>query len=477
LNETIDNPYGLLLSFDMQQNSFSEETNRLRIDPLSGFMAHIEDHYNLNTCQIVVIRGQLDWRLVCQAVRKAVSEFPLLLSVLDKTGRHILKGCWHPDDIPIKKKNYHGDMTFNNPDFRRALMKTLQENPVKWKQQPPISFSYWVNASGEKSALMFNTHHAVADARADTMLLERIMKRYGELMSGKEWKDSKNFPYCRIEDFFLNFPSPKNGPSTFKKHLLQFKYDISVRYYVKKKYRRNERERFARDIDFFYGPLDKNSDVLIREVAKISGHTINTVIFAGLYRTLQHLNYIKDNRVRVIFTISLRNFLEPKFNDCFQNLMLMANMNFKSFYRRNSDLLTDISQRVNGIRSGGIFILYQSWKLIDRIMKIPFLKPVIPGILSSVTNTNVCFSNPGRIIAKLTRFGRSDHPVIEYVGFGCLIPPYDLIIYSPEVNGRLELNVIYRRDLFEDIKTELVEPIKKAIEEIAEDFSSFSYNN
>ena len=287
----------------MQQNSFSGEINKLRIDPLSGFITNTEDHYNLNTCQIAVIRGQLDGRLVCQAIRKAVSEFPLLLTILDKTGRYILKGYWHPDDIPIKKKNYHGDMTFNNSDFRRTLMKTMQENPLKWKQQPPISFSYWVKASGEKSALMFNTHHGVADARADTMLLERIMKRYGELISGKEWKDSKNSPYCRVEDFFLSFPLPQNGPSILKKHLLQFKYNTSIRYYVKKKYRRNERERFARDIDFFYEPLEKNFDVLIRDVAKISGHTINTVIFAGLYRALRHLSHTKHHRVRVIFTI------------------------------------------------------------------------------------------------------------------------------------------------------------------------------
>ena len=220
-------------------------------------------------------------------------------------------------------------------------------------------------------------------------------------------------------------------------------------------------------MDFHYEPLDLNFDRLIREVSKRSGHTINSVIFAALYKALR-LGNAPDMKVRVIYTMSLRKYLNPAFQDVFQNFMIPDGLNFKASYPHDEDLLTEISQRVKFRKTGGIVTLYQSWKLINGILRLPFMKPAIPRMMRSLARSNICFSNPGRLPFHITQFGNDCLPVLEYSGFGCLVPPYDCLLYSPEVNGRIEFDVIYRRRFFSDIKSQLIEPMKQAIEEMAE---------
>jgi hypothetical protein len=219
-------------------------------------------------------------------------------------------------------------------------------------------------------------------------------------------------------------------------------------------------------MDFHYEPLGLNFDRLIREISKRSGHTINSVIFAALYRALRH-GSAPDSRVRVIYTLSLRKYLNPAFQDVFQNFMIMDGINFKASYPKDEDLLNEISQRVKFIKNCGMVTLYQSWKLINGILRIPFMKPVIPGLMRSLARSNICFSNPGKLHFHITRFGNGCLPVLEYSAFGCLVPPYDCLFYSPEVNGRIEFDVIYRRRFFSNIKSQLIDPMKRAIEEMA----------
>jgi len=446
----------------------------IKMDLLTNFMVHLEDHFNLNTCQIVVVKGRLDPHLVDLAIRKTVAEFSLLLSGLDKTGSKIINGYWRPEHIPIKKICFDGEYTFQNPIFRQLLMKTLQENPVVWKQQAPINFYYFESGSGSRTALMFNTNHAVADAKSDFALLEKIMKKYGELQSGENSPDdsSNTFSYIRFDDIYKTHPLRKKGLSSIKNRMFQLKYDTSVRYFPDRNPDRKAKKDQNQKIDFHYEPLNEYYDKLIRDVAETSGHTINTVIFAALYRALQIRDNSQGKKIRVVFTISLRNYLEPEHRENFQNLMMTAGMNFDPDYDNMADLFNDISRFVKSIRSGRIFTLYQGWKFMNTIIRIPFFKSIVPKILRSLTGTNVCFSNPGRITEKLTEFGSSNHPVLEHTGYGCLVPPYNFILYSPEMGGRIFLNAIYRSDVIKDIHSEIIEPLKSAIEKMVSATSS-----
>jgi NRPS condensation-like uncharacterized protein len=443
------------------------------MDFLTKFILNIEDIFNLNTCQIVVVKGRLDPDLVERAIRKTVSDFPLLLSGLDKKSKKIIDGFWRPEHIFLKRIAFDGDYTFHNPDFRQILMKTLQENPVVWKLQPPIKFYFFESGSVNRTALMFNTNHAVADAKSDFLLLEKTMKQYGELLSVDRFPGHSTQPYSYTDfDAVLKtHPLRKKGLVSLKNHLDQLIYDKSVRYFPMRNPTGKAKKNLNEHIDFHHEPLNADDDRLIREVAEISCQTINTVIFAGLYRALQMRDKSQNKKMRIVFTISLRSYLEPAHRENFQNLMITAGMNFDSDYQNTEDLLNDICRRVQSLRSGKIFTLCEAWKFMNPILRFPLFKFVRPKILRSMAGTNVCYSNPGRITEKLTEFGSSNFPVLEHTGYGCLVPPYDFIIYSPELNGRLFLNAIYRSDVIKDIRSEIIEPLKSAIEQMSQGLS------
>ena len=316
------------------------------------------------------------------------------------------------------------------------------------------------------SALMFNTHHAAADAHADTMLMERIAREYRE--TATDWDDTitNGTEFVDGGQLLKNHHKRARGFSWLIGHWRQFSYSRQVRFLSPSAEARKNKKELHPEMDFHYEPLSLNFDRLIREFSKRSGHTINSVIFAALYKALRR-GRASVSRVRVIYTLSLRKYLNPALQDAFQNFMIMDGINFKASYPKDEDLLTEVSQRVKFIKTGGIVTLYQSWKLINGILRIPFMKPVIPGLMRSLARSNICFSNPGKLPFHITRFGNDCLPVLEYSAFGCLVPPYDCLFYSPEVNGRIEFDVIYRRRFFSNIKSQLIDPMKRAIEEMA----------
>jgi NRPS condensation-like uncharacterized protein len=298
------------------------------------------------------------------------------------------------------------------------------------------------------------------------MLMERIARNYLENTEDKDEKTADRVDNVDSSQLLRNHPARPRGFSRLIEHWRQFSYSRQVRYFPSFSETRKNKNKFQSELDFHHEPLDLEFDRLIREISKKSGHTINSVIFAALYRALQS-GGAPDKKIRIIYTMSLRKYLNPGSNDIFQNFMTVDGLNFKPSYPRNEDLLTEISQRIKYMKTSGIVTLYQSWKQINGLLRIPLMKPIIPGLMRSLARSNICFSNPGKLSFDITRFGSNCLPVREYVGFGCLVPPYDCLFLSPEINGRIEFNVIYRRRFFANIKSQLIEPMKQAIEDMA----------
>jgi NRPS condensation-like uncharacterized protein len=441
------------------------KTKWIKLDPFSNVLVNLEDRFNLNIFQCVVIDGQLDYSRLSRTLEAVLPHFPLLLGGLSPNGKRLRIGYWKLTDIPIREVFYSGKMSFTNPDFRLFLMNILQSNPIKWKKQPPIGFHLIMDKDRNRSALLFHTHHAAADAHAVTMLLERIAREYREI-SKKIDTIVRNIDYVDSSQLLRNHPARARGFSGLIDHWRQFKYSRQVRFLPLSAEKRENKEELHSEMDFHYEPLSLNFDRLIRGLSKRSGHTINSIIFAALYRALQS-GGAPDKKIRIIYTLSLRKYLNPALQNTFQNFMIMDGLNFKAAYPKDEDLLSEISQRVNFMKTRGIVTLYQSWKLINGLLRIPIMKPVIPGLMKSLARSNICFSNPGRLAFQLTRFGHNSLPVLEYSGFGSLVPPYDCLFCSPEVNGRIEFDVIYHRRFFANIQSQLIEPLKQAIEEMA----------
>src|SRR5262249_35062133 len=81
--------------------------------------------------------------------------------------------------------------------------------------------------------------------------------------------------------------------------------------------------------------------------------------------------------------------------------------------------------------------------------------------------SNACYSNPGVIREQVESFGSGGPRVVQYAAFGCVIPPYDFILYTPLFRDRLHLNAIFRVKSFPDVGGQLIAPIEAAISAMA----------
>ncbi|MNW09654.1 hypothetical protein D3C71_2066990 [compost metagenome] len=49
------------------------------------------------------------------------------------------------------------------------------------------------------------------------------------------------------------------------------------------------------------------------------------------------------------------------------------------------------------------------------------------------------------------------------------MPPYDFILYTPTVNGRMQLDLVYRRAAFNDIRQEFATPFLSALRHLLDE--------
>jgi hypothetical protein len=124
--------------------------------------------------------------------------------------------------------------------------------------------------------------------------------------------------------------------------------------------------------------------------------------------------------------------------------------------------VTAIAEQVAGLRRGGVFARVDR---LERWLRVP--APIRNGLARLIEGRSPCYSNPGRVGDRLDSFGSDDRPILEYANFGCLNPPHDFVLYTPQFRGRLYFNVIYRTGACADVETDLLRPMRSALEAMA----------
>jgi hypothetical protein len=52
------------------------------------------------------------------------------------------------------------------------------------------------------------------------------------------------------------------------------------------------------------------------------------------------------------------------------------------------------------------------------------------------------------------------------------VPPYDFTFYTPTINGRMQLDLVYRRAAFGDIRKEFTEPFLAALDQLVDELEA-----
>jgi NRPS condensation-like uncharacterized protein len=435
------------------------------LDPLQRLYLALEDTANVNTNQIVVIGGHLDVPRLREAIRQAVRPLELCTSGVSGDGSQLRRGFWAPEDVPFESQVYPGQISFQVGALRRTLMDLSRANPLRWRRRPPLQVFYLTDVTGLRSALMTSCHHAIVDARAQELLLERLIETYAAL-GGEKAADGGARPvgafrYVPYAEIVRELAARREG---------RLEAGGTFRGMTRALLRRSWSSFWAPPpgdgaIDFLHHELDDDTDGLIRGISRASGETINTVLTAALYRVAGR-SRSRPGAVQIGCPVSLRSLDGGQHRDNFQNLAVPCWLTLKRGYANDADLMAAIAGQVTALRQGKVLAV------VDRLeswLRIP--APLRRRLAGLTRGRAPIYSNPGTVGAGLDSFGDGGPPVLQYVNFGALNPPHDYILYTPQFRDRLYLNVIYRAAAFSDVEAELLRPMRNAIGAMAEAFS------
>jgi len=441
-----------------------------RLDGLSAAFARLAEHANVNTNQIFVVEGCIDAVLLDASVRRAVADIALLQVRADPDGGVLRPAAGAPGQL-LWQENYDGRCDLQDPAFRAQLMAFSNRMRLDWRKRAPIQVLLVTGWGGATSAVYVSTHHGVADARSDCLLVQAIMYHYAQEDGGGQPAPCA-LPFDALQEIRPRWYSPVarlkrwcRGAASIAGDLLRAEQGMQVPYRASRWERHATRSDIA-ELDFFHSVLPLQTEARLKQAARASGATINSLLCAALVRTIEHSQGGRPGTVRLTCAVSLRRLIEPKYDHSFRNYLVGSCVRARAGLP-TAALVRTIQAAVRRARSETSLL-----KELGRIeLLLPLLRPrslanLILPLISRAQGSNACYSNPGVIEEDFSCFGTPRHRTLQYIGFGCVVPPYDFILYTPTVNGRMQLDLVYRHACFPDVEQTFIQVFRAALERI-----------
>lgn len=437
------------------------------LDALAEVFLHLGDMANVNTNQILIVSGRLDPRALEQSVQRAVAQIPLLRS-------HPDRGQLRPFDISatrwVEHLKYAAHCDFNDATFRQLLMNFSSEHRLQWRERPPLQLLLVTGNGGHNSCVYLSSHHGVADARSDCLLLRTIIDHYAHITgeSGAA-APSGELPFAPLAEIRPGWFRPVRRIQRWLRALGSVSADLLHRdagYKVPLEGQRWEGSAAHPDIaqlDFFHSLLPREVEARLAETAKSAGVTINTILCAALARLMEATGGHRKGTLRITCAVSLRRLIDRRYDRSFRNYLVPCGIRLRAGQQSRA-LLRSVHTAISRARSDRqIGTELGRLEILLPLLRLRPLRGPARHLLNLCQGTNACYSNPGRIEEDFSSFGSEAHRTQSYLGFGCLVPPYDFILYTPTVNGRMQLDLVYRRAAFDDIHRDFAAPYLQAL--------------
>lgn len=446
------------------------------LDALAEVFVHLGEMANTNTNQVLIVSGRLDPQALEQSVRRAVAQIPLL-HTRPESGR--LRACDTAAHRWVEHLEYAAPCDFNDAAFRRLLMDFSFARRLQWRQRPPLQLLLVTGNGGYNSCVYLNSHHGVADARSDCLLLRRIIDYYA-LITGVPGATppTGELPFAPLTEIRPDWYRPLSRGSRWLRALGSVAADLLRHDAGFEVPLRGQRWEGGADpdigrLDFFQSLLPRELEGRLVSAAKSAGVTVNTLLCAALARLMESSGDRRpDGHLRITCAVSLRRLIERRYDRSFRNYLVPSGIRLR-VGQDTASLIHSVHAafgRARGDRQIGTEL-----GRLETLLPLLRLRPLrgpTRRLLNLCQGTNACYSNPGRIEENFSSFGSPQHGTQSYVGFGCLVPPYDFILYTPTVNGRMQLDLVYRRAAFSDIHREFAAPFLGALRQLLDELES-----
>lgn len=446
------------------------------LDGLSEAYVHLRDLANVNTNQIMVVTGRIDANLLERSVRQAVGRIPLLRARPLRGPARLQHDAFTTSMRFVDCQETAGECDFADASFRRRLMAFTHEHRLDWRERPPVQVLLVHSASGDSSCVYLSTHHGVADARSDSLLLRMIIDHYAALSGARPGPASAPpLPYEALPAIRPDWYRPTQRALRWLRGVGSvaadmFLRDVGLRVPLRgSRWEGRAADPAIGELDFHHGVLPTQTVDKLTRVAQAHGVTINTVLCAALVRLLERADGTRRGTVRITCAVSLRRLIDRRYDRSFRNYLVPSKIRIR-MGQPSAELLGSVHAAIGQAR-GDRQLSTELGRLesLQRVLRYPVLHGLARSVVDVCQGTNACYSNPGRIEEDFTSFGSPQHRTLQFVGFGCLVPPYDFILYTPTLNGRMQLDLVYRRAAFANVERDFVAPFMDELQLLLHD--------
>lgn len=446
------------------------------LDALSEAFVHLAGLANVNTNQVIVVSGCLDHERLEQSTRKAMERIPLLRSRAGRARPAVELDVFARPQALVTHMIYPERCDLQDERFRRLLMDFSSANRHCWKDRPPIQVLLVQSLEGGNSCVYLSTHHGVADARSDSLLLRMIIDQYAALGGALPMPlGHETLTFESLTNIRPQWYRPLERCSRWLRAFMSVTGDFlrqDIGFSVPLRGRRWEMAGAAQDIgalDFHYSVMPRELSERLPAAAQELNVTINTVLCAALARLIEKASKRRRGVMRITCAVSLRKLIDERYDRSFRNYLVPSKIRL-ALGQSTPDLVRSVHGSIATARSErSVGTELGRLECLLLLLRHKPLHGMARWAIDTCQGTNACYSNPGRIEEDFSNFGSDEHPTEQFTGFGCLVPPYDFILYTPTINGQMQLDLVYRRAIFSDIQAQLVRPFLESLEELLDD--------
>lgn len=428
-------------------------------DPVRGFFHWGARYFDTTNSHAYLVAGIPDVPTLDRALVRALSRFELL-------NENQAEATF---SLPVDESRISGELSFDNPALRAALMSYVANVAARGSPGQPLRLQLLSSSDSAHSCIHLTISHEIADVKSGNLFMAAVIDEYRKLLAAGAATD--DVPARRHPGPALAAIRPEwYRPPTVVGRRARAYVDIARRMLT----RDRSMVRFAptaKDVkgnDFFHAVLPTALQEGIQRTARQVGVTINTVFSAALVRYIAAHQARPEKRATYSFALSLRKLFGPDHEDGFRSYMVPCTLRLSDRSDTHA-LLQEVDRRTRALRGSGLALELGRMENAVRLYRDGLPTAVVRWVMKRTQGTNIFYSNPGVIEEDFSSFGTSALPIRGSLAIGCLVHPYDLMFYTSTFGGRTQLDIVYRREAFDDITARFVTPFLGAVERIVAD--------
>jgi NRPS condensation-like uncharacterized protein len=372
-------------------------------------------------------------------------------------------------------------VVFDSPGFRRELMDFVAKSEPKGLVDYPLKLHVMYAEDNSQTCVHLGISHDLADVKSGNILLSQLMEEYERLHSpageaslhGPADSGEKHATYPHVPLTELK-PNWYVGSAAIRRKVRAY-LEIAKRMSTRRRTQVVAAPRHtvahgnagsgSDQNDFFHQTLPEDLQSAVFEAAKRHRTTVNTLFSAALVRYIAAHQGKENSPAVYTMAVSLRKLLGNAYNETFRSFMIDCTLRIPPC-SDTSKLLRAIESEVEAIRQGRLELELGRMENAISLFRPPLPKALVYWIMRRTQGTNILYSNPGIVEEAFATFGADSLPIRDVAIFGCLVHPYDLMFLTPTVGGRLQLTVVYRSKIFQDIQQQFVTPFLQELRQI-----------